>query len=126
MKCSVLIGLDRLKCFQPDLLDAWLLAPADLPGITSEVITQLCRHYDAAPGSIVAPIQEGRRGHPVVFPWSAAGAIAELPADRGIDAIVKSRPVMEVSIDVPGLLEDLDTPEDYARLRRQFPPAEGG
>jgi hypothetical protein len=27
-----------------------------------------------------------------------------------------------VVVDAPGVLEDLDTPEDYARLRDQKPP----
>src|SRR5215211_3816779 len=39
MKHSVRLGLARLaERFQPSSDDAWLLAPADLPGITADVI----------------------------------------------------------------------------------------
>jgi molybdenum cofactor cytidylyltransferase len=120
MKVSVLLALDRLKICEPDPLDAWLLAPADMPGITPEMIVQLCRCYDAAPGSVVVPVHAGRRGHPVVFPWSSGAAVAALPPDRGIDAIVKTGPVLEIPVDAAGLLDDLDTPEDYERLRGKY------
>ena len=49
-----------------------------------------------------------------------AGVIdRQLAGHQGIDAIVNAAPVIELGVDGPSLLDDLDTPEDYARLHNR-------
>jgi len=121
MKASVRLGLARLcERFQPLPADAWLLAPADLPGMTAKVIQAVVAAYDATPEQIVVPVHEGRRTHPVALPWTSVRQIDELPSNEGIDTIVKTGPVRELPVDASFVLDDLDTPEDYARLHDRY------
>jgi molybdenum cofactor cytidylyltransferase len=120
MKDSVALGLKYVaQTFTPHLADAWLLAPADMPGLKSSTIDRLLAAYLAAGTrqlAIWAPISAGRRGHPVLFPWQLAAEVERLGAHEGIDALVKRNTVRTIEILDASVLEDLDTPEDYRRL----------
>jgi molybdenum cofactor cytidylyltransferase len=116
MKASVQIALDRLTTMvNPADDDAWLIAPADVPEISGEVIRQLVLEYDRSPGIALVPMHEARRGHPVVLPWSAARLVAKLSSTQGIRDLPPQLQVRELHIDAPAP-EDLDTPQDYERL----------
>lgn len=118
MKASVQIGLDHVALhFQPEFDDVWLTAPADLPMLNADVIRcLLASHAIDAPRVLVASHQ-GRRGHPVLFPWRIAAKVTELPADAGLNRLVEqSSPVM-IECGEGAICADLDTPADYERLR---------
>jgi molybdenum cofactor cytidylyltransferase len=141
MKISVRIALSHIeRQFQPKPTDAWLLAPADMPTLTSDAIDHLLAAYAASlavsSGSetsfgepiipstktaptIWAPVSGGRRGHPVLFPWSLAGEVQQLGANEGLNVLLARYPVHPVEADARSILEDLDTPDDYERLRRR-------
>ena len=55
----------------------------------------------------------------MLFRWQLYGEIRTLGADEGLNALVRppSRKIEFVDLDDPGILVDLDTPEDYARWR---------
>jgi molybdenum cofactor cytidylyltransferase len=115
MRASVVLGLDRLSRDGGEPT-AWLLCPGDSPGISPEAVDRVIRHGLATPpGSIVVPTREGRRGHPVYFPWEIAREIRELPEGRGVNAVVAARSERVVELDLGGLPvdADLDTPDDY-------------
>ncbi len=125
MKVSVHLALEYLKeHFQPRTNDAWLVAPADLPGIRTDTIDRVISAYAASLGTttlamhIWAPNRAGRRGHPVLFPWSLADQVERLATDEGINALLSRSPVESVDVESLGD-DDLDTPEDYERLRAQ-------
>ena len=63
----------------------------------------------------------GRRGHPVLFPWPLAAEVDRLAGNEGLNTIVARHSVIEVEVGgaAPGAtpFADLDTPEDYQRLR---------
>jgi len=102
--------------------DVWLLAPADMPRLSQGVVDQLLATHDPARPAILTPVIRGERGHPVLFPWGLAAAIDQLGADEGIDALVRRYAARRVPVDQSGILQDLDTPADYAKLRpRQSP-----
>ena len=71
---------------------------------------------------IHVPIFEGRRGHPVLFPWSLAQEVTALPEDKGINALLQAHPaiVREQVFHFRGILDDLDTPDDYRRLNKEY------
>jgi molybdenum cofactor cytidylyltransferase len=106
--------------FHPRPEEGWLLAPADHPLLEPAVIERLASEWRAAQGNIVVPAYRGRRGHPTLFPFSLAAEVFRLPADQGLNRLVQMHAalVREVELDSPSVLADLDTPEDYERLRR--------
>ena len=124
MKVSVQLALDYVSEFAPQPTDAWLLAPGDMPGLTSSTIDALVGAYEssliadpAAALRIWAPRFDGRRGHPVLFPWALRTEVDELGPDEGINALLTRYEVAYVEAAADSILEDLDTPEDYERLR---------
>jgi molybdenum cofactor cytidylyltransferase len=122
MRVTVEHGLRRLEeRYRPRSDDAFLLAPGDHPAFDAGVVRALCAAYLSDPArSIVVPVHAGRRGHPTLIGWRHVAGIRALPPDRGIDAYLRGNAAetQEVPVAAAGVLFDLDTPEDYDRLRR--------
>ena len=119
MRASVACALAELaRCYQPGVEDGWLLAPADMPQLTAAAIRGLLAALDAGRHEILVPVWQGRRGHPVYFPWLLADAVARLPAGEGIDALVRRGPARQVPAADATVLADLDTPEAYEAFLR--------
>jgi molybdenum cofactor cytidylyltransferase len=130
MRATVQAGLTHLeRLFQPRPDDAWLLLPADHPTLDAAVVQALVA---AASGdrehSIFVPEHGGRRGHPTLLRWSHVAELLKLPEGQGLNAYIRSRDAQTRELPWPGadVLCDLDTPEDYAALRRAFEPGERG
>ena len=126
MKASVQLALDTIARFSPQPNDAWLLAPADLPSLSTNTIDSLIEAYRASVAAdsatiprIWAPRHGGSRGHPVLFPWALSGEVANLNADQGINALLDRHAVSYFDSAADAVAEDLDTPADYQRLRTQ-------
>ena len=122
MRMSVQYGLQKLMQFcNPQPSDAWFLVPADHPTLEVEWVKTLQRVYRKHPLEIHVPVYEGRRGHPVLFPWSLAQEVTALPEDKGINALLHAHPsiVREQSFHFREILDDLDTPDDYRRLNKE-------
>jgi molybdenum cofactor cytidylyltransferase len=121
MRATVEHGLRWLENrFHPRPDDAWLLAPADHPTLDAAVVRLLCESYAARPGlSIVVPAHGGRRGHPTLISWAHVAGLLAHPSGKGIDDYLRShaREVREVEAPGDAILLDLDTPEDYDRVR---------
>jgi molybdenum cofactor cytidylyltransferase len=124
MRATVEHGLRWLEeRFSPAPDDVWLLAPADHPVLSPAVVRQLLDAGGSSACSIAMPIHGGRRGHPTLIHWRHVTGIRELPAGVGINAFLRSRAaeMLEVPVTDAGVLADLDTPEDYQRLRGRAP-----
>ncbi len=99
--------------------DRWLLCPADHPCLEPAVVCELCEAAERHPeASIFVPTFEGRRGHPLLLAWKHVTGFRALPAGQGLNALVRhqAEQTREVAVPTPGVLVDLDTPEDYERL----------
>jgi CTP:molybdopterin cytidylyltransferase MocA len=120
MRATVEVGLGSLKLThapKPD--DSWLLAPADHPTLEPAIIRALTAARALRPEcSIVVPTHAGRRGHPVLLAWPHAAAICQHPQGEGLNTYLRlhASETLEVPVDTPEVLADLDTPEDYERL----------
>lgn len=114
MRTTVELGLATLQPTPPDLV---VLSPADAPGLSSSSVRLLLEASALRPGRIIIPIVQGRRGHPLLLPWPFARQIPELPPNVGVNALLHHHQteIDEIPLSDPGLLEDLDTPEDYLR-----------
>jgi molybdenum cofactor cytidylyltransferase len=130
MRATVERGLLRLEqIFVPRDDDAWLLVPGDHPTLDAAVIRQLLRARERHPeASIIIPCHEGKRGHPAVIAWHHVPGIRALPPGQGLNAYLRSHAAETLELPVASrhILCDLDTPEEYERLRAEFRPTEPG
>jgi molybdenum cofactor cytidylyltransferase len=96
-----------------------LIALADQPFIPPEVIDQLIAEFAVGKKGIVLPVYEGRQGHPVILRRLAyEKELLSLHGDVGGKEIVRkhAEDVLEVEVDVSGVVMDIDVPEDYQRI----------
>jgi molybdenum cofactor cytidylyltransferase len=99
-----------------------LLFLVDHPLVESETIKSLVRKV--GPDRIVLPTFRGRRGHPVLFGSAILEEILGLSASQGANIVVHKDPdrIVEVSVKSPGILVDVDTPEDFLKLQSEYEP----
>lgn len=126
MRATVEQGLDLLAKRTPPPTGV-LLCPADLPGITPEVVRRVVAQFATDPSRIVVPVHAGRRGHPIAIPWSLALAVRILPPGKGVNELLRTAPHLIANLEVPDpdTFDDLDTPEEYQRWLAR-PPAPPG
>jgi molybdenum cofactor cytidylyltransferase len=119
MRATVAAGLLYLEeRHRPLPTDWWLLAPADHASLSPTVIRQLRAAADLRTHPIIIPRYQGKRGHPTLIGWQYAAAVwAHLPG-LGINSMLREHGFETLELDVsdPGILADLDTPDDYALL----------
>lgn len=98
--------------------EAALIILGDQPALPSEVIPRLVETFRKTAKPIVAPVYRGVQGNPVLFATSVFPELEGLTGDRGARAVVEGEAgrVERVPFDVP-VPTDLDTPEEYERLR---------
>jgi len=101
-----------------------LIHLADHPLVRAETFAAVIDGYRQLRRPITIARYQGRRGHPVLFAHELLGELAAAPEDQGARAVVAADPtrVGYVDVDDPGVLTDLDTPEDLDRVRLQRPP----
>lgn len=93
----------------------WLVLPGDMPMIREHSILAVA---DALAEHPVAFSQyRGRRGHPVGFAAELFSELTALQGDEGARRIVARYPAHAVVVDDPGVLVDIDTPQDLAQVR---------
>lgn len=99
--------------------EAFLLLPVDFPLLRPESVASLLRAWQRGEGRILYPTCRGRRGHPLLLATSYREAILLWPGDGGLRALLQQHQEDAVNIETgdEGILLDMDTPEDYARLR---------
>ncbi|MEX0728861.1 MAG: nucleotidyltransferase family protein [Planctomycetaceae bacterium] len=123
MRDSIELALAAIeRTFQPAPADGWILCPADHPLLDGSILNRLMAAWRTCPTPIQVPVHKGRRGHPVFFRWSTVAALRALPADAGVNALLKQHPdeVTACNVEDEGVLFDLDTPEDYLKLCRRW------
>jgi molybdenum cofactor cytidylyltransferase len=94
--------------------DGWVVALADMPWISPTTIEAVARELDLG-ATIVAPLHDGRRGHPVGFGAVHGEALAALDGDVGARDLLTSSALTTIAVDDPGVLADIDTPGDLQR-----------
>ncbi len=123
MRSSVEHALSAIRDqLQPSDDDGWLLVPADHPVLDANVIRDVIAIWQQHPNRVVIPTHGNERGHPTVLPWSLAQQVSQIPADKGLNWLIRSQPdlVKEWPTSNPAVLLDLDTPEDLERLRQNL------
>jgi molybdenum cofactor cytidylyltransferase len=86
--------------------------------VRPETVAALVQAFRETGAPILLPIYQGRRGHPVCFARALYPELLEVPEEEGARALVRRHRALlrEVPVDDPGIHQDVDTPEDLARL----------
>jgi molybdenum cofactor cytidylyltransferase len=111
---SIRIGVGAL----PPEVEAVLIALGDQPFVAGRVVAGLLAAFRTTGKPIVAPRYRDGRGNPVLFGRETFGELRQVSGDQGARTVVERNPgrVALVEFDLP-MPDDVDTPEDYARLR---------
>ena len=106
----------------PDDVDAVLVFLGDQPQIPSSVIDEIINAYQSTEKGIVLPVYDQKRGHPVLISTKYRTEVANLNLQVGLRELIHNHPVdiLEVELDSSSILEDIDTPDDYNNLKRQY------
>lgn len=94
-----------------------LVSPADLPGLAAATVGAVVGALRE--GALLAvPVYEGKRGHPLGIAPSLLPEIEALDLSVGLRQLLErhAATVVEVRVDDPGAVRDVDSPADYRRL----------
>ena len=99
--------------------EAFLVVLADQPGIGPEIINQIIHEFQRSDPrrGIARPIYRGLRGHPVLIGVRYLQEALQLRGDVGARQILLNHPedILEIEADQEGILNDIDTHEEYQK-----------
>lgn len=101
-----------------DAWDGFFLLLLDQPILQSDTLHAMAEAFKANNPSMVVPTYREKRGHPLLIASRCVTSIVTLPPDatlREFVSQVRDATVM-VEVDDPGIVTDVDTPEDYQRI----------
>lgn len=111
-----------LRALTPET-EAILFAPVDHPLFTPATVRAIYRSFQESGSPLVIPAFEGWRGHPVLFGRRLFPELLEEDLPEGARTVVRRylEERVQVSVDDPGVLADIDTPEEYRTHFRRSP-----
>ncbi len=97
---------------------AVLVAPVDSPLISADTVATLLAVFSSTGAPIVRACHRGRHGHPVVFSRAVFIELRRADPAIGAKAVLRAHEgaIVNVEVDDPGVVRDVDTPEDYRAL----------
>lgn len=110
---SLRAGLDHV----PANADAVVVLPVDHPTVRPATVLALAAVAASEPDAVIRPTCDGRPGHPALFPRVTWSALRDPTLPRGARSVVESSETrtVDVPVDDPGVVADIDTPEAYRR-----------
>jgi CTP:molybdopterin cytidylyltransferase MocA len=106
-----------LLSLEPEV-DAAVVSPVDVPGVGAELVRSLVAAFRRTGAPLVIPlVGEGRHGHPVLFGRPLFAGLLDPALRGGARGVVHAHldVAVELPVACPSELDDVDTPEDYAR-----------
>jgi molybdenum cofactor cytidylyltransferase len=115
LSTSLRAGLRAL----PACIDGALILLGDMPDIETSVLTALMAAF-TGPAAICLPVRHGRRGNPVLWGSAHFAEMMQLTGDSGAKPLMARHEthLIEVEVATDSIFEDVDAPEDLARLKR--------
>jgi CTP:molybdopterin cytidylyltransferase MocA len=90
----------------------------DQPGIAPDAVAAVVEAFHAGDGPVVQAAYGGTPGHPVLFGRSVWGEVKGAAGDEGARGVLARHPQWRVLVEVGGPPpDDIDTEEDYRRIR---------
>jgi molybdenum cofactor cytidylyltransferase len=96
---------------------AAVVLPVDHPLVRPDTVAALLEVHRTDRSAIVRPVHQGRPGHPTLFPRALWPALLVPSLPDGARSVVDdpATTTIDVPVDDPGVLADIDTPEAYER-----------
>jgi molybdenum cofactor cytidylyltransferase len=115
MSSSVKYGIKNA----PATAEAYMLLLGDQPTIVPDIINKLVDRYQTGKYGIIIPVHNGQRGHPVIFNAKYKQELLAI-GNGGAKVVVDkyAHDILEVTVDSPEVLTDIDTPQDYQKSRQ--------
>ena len=101
-----------------DTVAAVAVLPVDHPLVEAGTVRALIDAWRGEPGAVARPILDGRPGHPTIFPRTLWAAFGDPDLDQGARSVVEDPRTqrLDLVVDDPGVVADIDTPSLYRRL----------
>jgi molybdenum cofactor cytidylyltransferase len=106
--------------------DAAMIALVDQPMVGTDLINLLIDAYYAGDKGIIVPLHDGHHGHPIIMSVDYVDEIMQLDdaSPEGLRELIDAHrnDLVEVPVESPSVLEDIDRPADYERMSKQVEP----
>ena len=114
-----------IRALPPDG-EAFFVHPVDIPLVRTQTIGRLLRAMRGGAHTVVYPAFDGRRGHPPLIDAGLAPRILQWPGTGGLRGFLQGHDGQSFDLAVAdeAVLMDMDTPQDYERLRERLPRRE--
>jgi molybdenum cofactor cytidylyltransferase len=90
----------------------WLILPADLPLIQADTLR--CVAQALQTHTVVVPLVNGQRGHPVGFGKVCRDELLALSGDQGAKSVMQRHAAQTLELEDMGCILDVDTPQTLA------------
>lgn len=93
--------------------DVVLVLPADMPFVPASAIVAVAARA-AETGSVVVPVHDGRKGHPIAIPRGLCDRLLTLPPTTTLKDALAGFGVSTIRLEIgeSGILRDVDVPAD--------------
>jgi len=100
---------------------AVLITPVDCPIFSKSTVDRMITHHQRLGGSVV-PTFQGLSGHPVLLDDFLCQMVLDTDNTGRLDVLLsrQSRHCFHIEVGDPGILLDVDTPEDFNMLQRHM------
>ncbi len=114
MGVTIIRGVEEI----PADAEAVFVSLCDQPAIPAEVIKHLIEERDRSGATLLVPVHDGRRGHPVLIDLKFRKELLNLDRQRGLRAFFEAnkQDILAVPISSPYIARDMDTWDDYREL----------
>jgi molybdenum cofactor cytidylyltransferase len=108
-------------------VDAIMLVLGDQPAVRAGTVREIAEAWRRSRAALAIPTYAGRRGHPVVFSAGLGPEIQALRAPQTLRDLVHRHldGALLRAVDDPGVVGDVDTPEDYRRALARWEQEQG-
>ena len=98
---------------------AFMLIPGDQPTLRGTTIDIVLAAFRVGSKGLAVPVYRGRKGHPAIISMRYAPELPTLGGE-GARGLLRRHPddLLEIPVDLSEVRADMDTMDDYHRLRR--------
>ena len=114
MSSSIKKGIKNLS----EKNEAFFISLGDMPSINYNTYNHLIKYNKDK--KVIVPLFKGQKGNPVLFPKSFEKKLLSIEGDSGAKKIleINKKEVLNLEIDDPGIIKDLDVPSDFNSLNK--------
>lgn len=106
----------------PSYLEGFFLLPADYPLVKSQTVAALAEAFHRGDKGIIHPLWRGQQGHPPLISTKYNSSINASTFPGGLRQLLAENieDTREIDVSDEGILWDMDLPEDYGFLLKQW------